>query len=175
VAESLRAVSATRILRIAARFDGFLATVVSGILILLVAAMTTVVFLQVFYRYFLAQSLSWSEELARYLFVWISLLGAALAVQKRGHFGMELFYDMLPAQARRIARIVISLLMGTAILVILVQGLLLYQKVAHQYSPAMGISMGLAYGSLPVGAGLMAVHLLVILFRDVFGEDEMRP
>ena len=56
--------------------------------------------------------------------------------------------------------------MGTVVLVLIIYGITLIQKTALQESPAMGISMSWAYASLPVGAALMAIHLLVIFLKD---------
>ena len=148
------------------RIDHILAKAEAAVLITLVAVMTVVVFLQVVYRYVLTQPLHWSEELARYLFVWLSLLGATLGLQKRGHFGLDFFYRMLPQKRRRFLQFVIYLLMGGVLLVILIQGIKLVQITAVQESPAMGISMGWAYGCLPVAAALMTIHLAAIFFKD---------
>ena len=153
-------------------FDNLLARGEAAALILLVSVMTVVVFLQVIYRYALTQPLYWSEEVARYLFVWISIVGAALGLQKRGHFGLDLFYKMLPNKGRRFLEFIIYLLMGVVVLVILVQGISLVEKTSLQESPAMGISMGWAYACLPVGAALMAIHLLVIIIREAMGKLE---
>jgi TRAP-type C4-dicarboxylate transport system permease small subunit len=154
------------LLRTLTKLDNSLAKAEAAVLITLVAVMTVVVFLQVVYRYVLTQPLHWSEELARYLFVWLSILGATLGLQKRGHFGLDFFYRMFPDKGRRILQFLIYLLMGSVILVILVQGIKLVQITVLQESPAMGISMGWAYGCLPVAAALMAIHLLVIFFKD---------
>jgi TRAP-type C4-dicarboxylate transport system permease small subunit len=148
------------------RADQLLAKVEGWSLIILVAVMTVVVLLQVIYRYLLTQPLDWSEELARYLFVWISMLGAALSVQKRGHFGMDFFFRKFSEKVRRIITYLIYLSMGGVVFVILVEGIVLVQRTAAQTSPAMEISMGLAYACLPVGAALMAIHLLVIILKE---------
>jgi TRAP-type C4-dicarboxylate transport system permease small subunit len=148
------------------RLDDLLAKGEAAVLMVLVAAMTVVVFLQVIYRYVLTQPLYWSEEVARYLFVWLSILGAALGLQKGGHFGLDLFYRMLPSQGRRFLKFMIYLLMGGVILVLLVQGIVLVQKTAAQQSPAMELSMGWAYACLPVGAALMVIHLLVVIIKE---------
>jgi TRAP-type C4-dicarboxylate transport system permease small subunit len=153
-------------LRVITKLDNLLAKAEAVVLITLVAVMTVVVFLQVVYRYVLTQPLHWSEEMARFLFVWLSILGATLGLQKRGHFGLDFFYRMLPNKGRRFLQFIIYLLMGCVILVILVQGIKLVQTTVLQESPAMGISMGWAYACLPVGAALMAVHLLVIFIND---------
>jgi TRAP-type C4-dicarboxylate transport system permease small subunit len=154
------------LLRTLTKVDHILAKAEAAVLITLVAVMTVVVFLQVVYRYVLTQPLHWSEELARYLFVWLSILGATLGLQKRGHFGLDFFYRMFPDKGRRILQFLIYLLMGSVILVILVQGIKLVQITVLQESPAIGISMGWAYACLPVGAVLMAIHLLVISLKD---------
>jgi TRAP-type C4-dicarboxylate transport system permease small subunit len=154
------------------RFDNLLARGEAAALILLVSVMTVVVFLQVVYRYALTQPLYWSEEVARYLFVWISIFGAALSVQRRGHFGLDLFYKMLPNKGRRFLEFIIYLLMGVVVLVILVQGISLVEKTSLQESPAMAISMGWAYACLPVGAALMAIHLLAMIIKEAMGKLE---
>jgi TRAP-type C4-dicarboxylate transport system permease small subunit len=154
------------------KFDNLLAKGEGAILISLVAIMTVVVFLQVVYRYVLMQPLHWSEELARYLFVWLSILGAALGLQKRGHFGLDAFFRMLPMGGKRALGLLIPLLIGFVVVVILIQGITLVQKTILQESPAMGISMGWAYACLPVGAALMAIHLLVIIFKDMINKSE---
>lgn len=161
------------VLRTLTRFDDLLARTEAAFLITLVAVMTTVVFLQVVYRYVLTQPLYWSEELARYLFVWLSVLGAALGLQKRGHFGLDIIFRMLPRRTKRCMGFLVHLLMGVVIVVILVQGIILVQKTALQESPAMGISMGWAYACLPVGAALMAIHLAIIFLKDVVGRPEI--
>jgi TRAP-type transport system small permease protein len=156
----------TNALRIAAKVDELIAKGEAAALILIASVMTIVVFLQVLFRYVLAQPLHWSEEIARYLFVWLSIVGAALGLQKRGHFGLDLFYRMLPEKGRKLMGWVIHLLIGTVVVVILTQGITLVQKTSLQESPAMGISMGWAYAALPVGAALMAIHLLVIFLKE---------
>jgi TRAP-type C4-dicarboxylate transport system permease small subunit len=153
-------------IRALTKFDNFLAKGEAAVLIVFVAGMTLVVFLQVVYRYVLVRPLYWSEELARYMFVWLSMFGAALGLQKQGHFGLDLFYKMLSDRWRKRAGFLIHLLMGALILVILVQGIFLVQKTALQDSPAMGIPMSWAYACLPVCAALMAVHLFVIFLKD---------
>ncbi len=153
-------------LRSLTKLDYLLAKGEAGVLILLVSAMTFIVFLQVIYRYVLIQPLYWSEEMARYLFIWLSILGAVLGLQKRGHFGLDFFYRMVPNQERGFLQLLIHLLMGAVSLVILIHGVKLVQATSLQKSPAMGISMGWAYACLPVGASLMAIHLMVMMIKD---------
>ncbi len=154
------------------KVDNILARGEAWTLIALVAAMTVTVFLQVIYRYVLAQPLQWSEELARFLFVWIALLGAALCVHKRAHFGMDFFVAMLSQRGMRVIAIVVYILMGAVMVVLLVFGIVLVQKTAAQQSPAMEVSMGWVYACLPLGATLMLIHLISILVQEAIGTTE---
>ncbi len=154
------------ILRTLTKFDDILAKVEAVALVTLLSVMTVVVFLQVVYRYVLNQPLHWSEELARYLFVWLSILGATLALQKRGHFGLDVLFRIFPKQLKSYMAVLICFLMGIVIFVIFVEGMTLVRKTALQDSPAMGIPMSWAYASLPVGGALMGIHLIVILLKD---------
>ena len=156
------------------RLDRILAGVEAWVLIALLVVMTTVVFLQVIYRYVLTQPLYWSEEFARYLFVWLSIIGAALGLQKRGHFGLDILFRMIPGQLKRFAGLAIHLLTGIVVLVILGEGILLVVKTASQESPAMGIPMSWAYACLPVGAALMMIHLVVIFLKDTYDRERVR-
>ncbi len=148
------------------KLDDLLAKAEEWTLVALVVVMSGVVFLQVVYRYLLAQPLQWSEELARYAFVWISLFGAALSVRRRGHFGMDFFLRMLPARGRRVLTAFVHLAMGAVMVVLLINGVLLVEKTAAQRSPAMEISMGWAYACVPIGAALMLIHLVAIAVRE---------
>jgi TRAP-type C4-dicarboxylate transport system permease small subunit len=110
--------------------------------------------------------LYWSEELSRYLFVWLSILGATIALQKRGHFGVDIFFLMLPEKGRHFMKLLSVLLVGALALVILIHGISLVEKTSTQYSPAMEIPMNWAYASLPVGAALMLIHTAVIVLKE---------
>ncbi len=154
------------------KFDNLLAKGEEWFLIGLVVIMTVVVLLQVIYRYVLTQPLYWSEEMARYLFVWISIVGAALSVQRRGHFGMDFFFRKLPRKGRRLLTFGIYLLMGVVVLVLLVEGIVLVQKTAAQQSPAMELSMAWAYAALPAGAALMSLHLLMLILKETVKRPE---
>ena len=154
------------LVRALTRVDDGLAMVEEWVLIALVAAMSGVVFLQVIYRYALAQPLQWSEELARYLFAWICLLGAALGVRKRAHFGINFFLRVESVRAGRIIMFSAYLVMGIVAVALLVNGVFLVQKTAAQRSPAMEISMAWPYACVPAGAALMLVHLFSLALRE---------
>jgi TRAP-type C4-dicarboxylate transport system permease small subunit len=69
-----------------------------------------VVFLQFFTRYILNDSLAWTEEIARYLLIGVTFIGAVMATRKQSHIAVEFMYRWIPRTGRRIAQTVIDVL-----------------------------------------------------------------
>ena len=82
---------------VAIGLDRLLAGVEAAAIVVLVCVLTAITFAQVAARYVLGDPLIWSEEAARYLFVWVSMIGAALAIREGGHFGLDLLIRRAPA------------------------------------------------------------------------------
>src|SRR5437867_2710988 len=115
------------------------------VLVGLLLIMSTVVFMQVVFRYFLHFPLAWSEELARFLFVWVSLLGAAIGVKQRAHFGFGLLLHALPAGARRAALVAIDVAMLWFAYLLTATGLSGLQTALIQRSPVLNVSLAWVY------------------------------
>jgi TRAP-type C4-dicarboxylate transport system permease small subunit len=133
----------------------------------LMVAITAVVFLQVVSRYVFNYPFDWPEELARYLFVWVALLGAALALRRGAHFSIDALLKRFPAKWR----LIISLLIHTALeiftLVVSVKGFQLALRVREQLSPGMEVSMTYAYLSVPVSFAIMFKYILSEIYALV--------
>ena len=76
-------------------------TVVRAVCIVQAAALFIIVVLAVIGRYVFGRSLTWTEEVPRYLLIWISFLGAAAGVAQREHVGFDVLFNALPAAVRR--------------------------------------------------------------------------
>jgi TRAP-type C4-dicarboxylate transport system permease small subunit len=148
------------------RFFDLVEKALDAILILMMVVMGSSIFIQVFSRYIVNRPTSWSEELARYLFVWITFLGGAVVIRKRRHVDVSFLTDRLP---RRVTA-VLYLIADLAVLFFL--GALAWAGfgitgVAHrQLSAAMEFPMSFAYGAMPVGAVLMFLSLTATIFRE---------
>ena len=123
------------------------------------------VFLQVVMRYFFQRSLTWSEEIARFLFLWMVWLGAALATKYDRHLKIELFLGKMSNSLRKKVDIVSMLIWISFSFFLFWKGaeltkVLIYR---HQLSPVLEIPMACAYAAVPAGAGLMLLRLLVQL------------
>jgi TRAP-type C4-dicarboxylate transport system permease small subunit len=132
--------------------------VIDQVLVLLCGIMVVAVFLQVIFRYVIHFSLSWSEELARYTFTWLAMLGAAVAVRRHAHFTLEVLVRWLPARIAGSLIVLGGLGILAFLLVLTVQGVLWAIAYSDMVSPAMQIGYYLVVASVPVSAGLMMVE-----------------
>ncbi len=118
---------------------------------------------QVAGRYVFGHAPGWSEELSRYLMLWVTMLGAAAALRSGGHLSVTALVDSLGARG-----VAVVLALRDAVVVI-AAGLLAWQGFwfaelnGAQESAAMEIPMTVPYGALPVGAALIVV--MVVLSR----------
>lgn len=120
--------------------------------------------LQVFTRFVLNNSLSWTEELARYAFIWSNLLGAAICTEKCSHATVTAITDILPEKVQTVLKILVNLLVVLIAFVLVKYGWKVVMSTRMQLSPALRISMSYVYASAPVCGILImfyaAVHLI---------------
>lgn len=133
-----------------------------------VAAIVVIIFYSVVMRYVFLRPPAWAEELSRFIFIWIIMLGAVLVTREQSHIEFVLFIDLLPKRLRWVSSILIRLLMVAFCGVMVQQGLKIYPIVAEASSPTFGISMGWLYLSIPVGGFLMGICILWNIFKLVF-------
>jgi TRAP-type C4-dicarboxylate transport system permease small subunit len=150
-----------------------------AVLVFMMIVMAGSVVLQVTSRYVFNNPTSWSEELARYLFVWITFLGAAVVIRKRRHVDVTVLTDRLPPSAAKVVYLVsdVAVLFMLGALTWAGAGLAI---MAHrQLSAAMDLPMSLAYSAMPVGTGLMFVFLVATMIwewkegRRIGGGDQL--
>ena len=137
------------------------------VLFLLMAGMVVAISAQVWYRFILNDPLSWSEELGRYMFVWISFIGAAVGIRYRVHLGIDLLEKMVSAGAYRYLAVMVNLLIQIFLVVVVYQGFDIIKVVQFQTSASMGIPMTYPYAAVPVGALLMLINSLRLSWEIV--------
>lgn len=140
-------------------------------LIALMVAMTVIVFLQVVFRYVLEAPLGWSEEVARFLFVWVTFLGAANLVRLGQHVAVATFVEMFPKSIRIASKVTGHLIVLLCSVMFFVGGVGITIKEWIQLSPALQIEMGWIYLVMPVAAALMIVWVIVDLVATVLEES----
>ena len=140
--------------------------IVQFTLVGMVGVMTVIIILQVFMRYLFLFSLSWSEEVARYLMIWVSFLGASLALKYGFHIGVEFVINRIPKKMRGWINLTAKLGVLFFLIYFTIGGFRLSWAVRDQDSPALLFSMAYAYLSAPVGGVFMIIQLLSLLVED---------
>jgi len=146
----------------------------SWLLILLMSLMVITVSWQVATRYLLHSPSSYTEELATYLLIWISLLGSAYALRKRAHLGIDILVRRLATQQRRSTQIMAYgvIVVFSLITFVFGGGWLVYVTLdLKQLSAAFQIPIGYVYTVLPLSGLLMIYYSLVAIHKIRQGED----
>lgn len=158
----------TGVRRFVLGLDRLLGRLEAMLLAAMVAAITVVTFAQVFTRYVTEDPLIWTEEVARYLFVWITLIGAAAGVRVHAHYGLDILRRYAPPLHTALGAVTMLIVAGF-LLLLLYTGIAETRQAALQISPALQVRMHWAYLALPVGAGLALWHVLAHWVRSGIG------
>ncbi|MBP6019822.1 MAG: TRAP transporter small permease [Burkholderiaceae bacterium] len=140
-----------------------------SLLVILLSMMSLLIGAQVFMRYVMHDSLTWSEELARYCFIWATYLGVSCAVKHKAHICVEALTERLPLAARHYATILSHALFILFAVMVMKEGYALTLKVFAfgQKSSAMGLPMGYIYLAPTVGFGLVIIRLLQSIYQEI--------
>lgn len=130
--------------------------------------MSVVVFAQVIFR-LTAGSLPWSEELARYLMIYMVYVGTSIGVKRGTHIAVEVIMDRCPPTVQKIVEILVDLMMIAAFVILCYYGMKIVTLTMVQKSPAMQIKMGYVYLSMVVGGALMLLHCINNLVNTITG------
>lgn len=137
--------------------------ILAKVLILIMAIMVINVLWQVFSRYFLGEPSSFTDELARYLMIWIGILGAAYVSGRNSHVAIDVLpsrlNDTKQKKIKTIVQILIILFSSTAL--VIGGGRLVYiTYVLQQFSPALQMPLSLVYMVIPV-SGILIIYYKV--------------
>ncbi|MBA4339714.1 MAG: TRAP transporter small permease [Hyphomonas sp.] len=130
--------------------------------------MTAIVGWQVFGRYVLNSTPSWSEEAALTLMIWFVSLAAAAGVRQGFHIRIVAVEDAVPAGVRKIMQLASNLVVAACGLAMLVWGGELVILTWDHVIPSLGISRGLAYLGLPISGALMALYAFERAFEVLY-------
>ena len=140
--------------------------------------MTLIVGWQVFGRYVLNSSPSWSEQAALTLMIWYVSLAAAAGVREGFHIRIVALENAVGPRAKRAVRIASDLVVAGCGLAMAVWGAQLVARTWEHTIPSLGIPRGLAYAGLPIAGVLIALYALERLLEEAEGEtveDEEDP
>lgn len=156
------------ILKASERLDYY----VKKVLVLLISIILLITITQVTLRYVFRESIYWSAELTRYLFIWIAFIGGSSAFKEKAHLSIDIVKDWLGKQSRRLRIIfaaVVQLVIFVSMVTLFVYGLKMTVINAPKLSIAMGISMSYPFACIPIAALIMTIHSLanfIGIWRD---------
>ena len=141
--------------------------VVNILIIILFGVQVVVVFIQVIARYIFNNPFSWSEEMARYIQVWMILLVSSICVRKNAHFAIDYLTYKLNFRYKKILDIVVNLILLFYIFIITTYGWRIVVTIFSfgQTSPAMLMPLYLIYLAIPVSGVLMFLEVLIRLLK----------
>ena len=137
------------------------------------ALMSAIIVAQVFFRYVLNNSLSWSEELARYLFIWTIYIGISYGVKMDKHVAVDAVYSYMPKGVKKYyAMIAYALFLLFAVAIVYYGVTVVGMQISSgQVSPAMGLPMQYVYVAPVVGMVLTVIRLVQKIIEAAKAEE----
>lgn len=144
--------------------------VLEWMLIVLMGIMVINVLWQVFTRFVLRNPSSYTEELARYLLIWVGLLGASYAVSKKMHLAIDIFTSRLTGNIKQYSELFINLCIFLFALFVMVLGgirLVNITLTLQQISAALQIKLGYVYLALPLSGALIMFYTAIFFIEHL--------
>ena len=151
---------ARRLWRFAQEIEEHVATLLMVVLLVVVA-------LQVFTRYVTGAPLAWTEELARYLFIYLVFVGASGAIRSRSHVRIDMFARRIPPLPRLVLFLAINLLILATMALIAWWGWSSALRMATRRAVTMDFSMAVVYAAIPIAAALMMLRTALQMRTDL--------
>jgi len=129
------------------------------VVMVLMAILVVIVVASVVFRYILHSPLTWSEEVGRYMMIWLGFLAASIAIRDGLHVGVDFVVQWSPPGLamwlRRLGRAALAIFL----LIVMGYGFVLVSNLWDQWSPVLNVRMTWPYLAIPVGSLLMLVQL----------------
>lgn len=146
-----------------------------GVCVALFAAILVTMVLQVAFRYVLATPLTWTEELARYLYIWACWLGAPVAMRRGNHIVIAFVQDRLPGRLARVVGLVTQAAALVFLVQLLIQGTILTVKSHSVDAITVPIPWSAIYMAAPISAFLMILLTVEAMWTALVPATEVGP
>lgn len=146
------------------KWIGYLNKGLGVIVGLMMGVMAILIIAQIGGRFF-DMPIHWSEELARYLMVYVVMLGAALALGNNRLIAIEVLPELLGPKKRRWLKIGLILISMFFFIILFMEGVAMTDRVQMQTAAGLGISMSIPYAAIPVGAFFLFINSISVLLQ----------
>jgi TRAP-type C4-dicarboxylate transport system permease small subunit len=144
--------------------------VLSRTSIMIMSLLVLTVTLQVFMRYVVGSPVTFTEELSRFLLIWLGLFAASYAYRQRMHLAMDLLVQNLKGGKRKFLNVIIHSIIALFSLLVMVYGgihLVILTWVLDQHSPALGVSMSVVYLVLPLSGIAIVIYAIDFILQEL--------
>ncbi len=148
------------------RLSDRLAWLVDRVCIALMVLLVLDVWLGVLVRYLWPLPITFMEEAARYLMIWVALLAVSSCISRREHIGVQAVFGALPLGARRVLLLVLDLLGIAFFALLFFYGIGMVDRGGRTFTMIYGVSKALPFAAVPVAAAIAVVQLALVAVRD---------
>jgi TRAP-type C4-dicarboxylate transport system permease small subunit len=141
--------------------------IIKYLIAILLTGMVVLVFTNVISRYFLNFAIAWTEEVSRFMFIWLVFLGAVLAYVNDEHLRLDILERKFSEKSGQVVAVICDLIVMYAIYLITAGGLNLAVQSLNWLSPAVSFSYGIVYSVVPICGGLMFLQTLLKSYYHV--------
>ncbi len=131
--------------------------------------MAIIVAVQVFFRYVLNQSLFWSEELARFLLVWLTFFGASVAYYRKANPGIDILYSRMSSSIRKTSAVLVHLASIMLFCVMIFYGCQFAYFIRLQITPALQLPKWIILSIIPISGLILLFHGITFLVNELKG------
>lgn len=157
-------------------FKNALTRFLGTVSVILFAILICVTVWQVFSRQVLHAPSTWSEELSKVLFVWLSFSGSAFLFGERGHIAVDFIARMLPLSAQRILQIFVQVILVVFAVLAMIWGGYLASSIAwNQQMTALPLALGWIYVIIPIAGVFIAIFAVIDLISVATGREPAYP
>ncbi len=145
------------------------------ILFVIVVAILFCVTLQVFSRYLLNAPVTFTEELVRFLLIWLGLLGGAYTFGVKGHIALTLLLDKFSLKIKNILNIFIDcIVLFLALFVLIIGGIKLISITHNQLSSVLVLPMWLVYSCTPISGSIIIFYQIYYIIKNILSVKEAK-
>jgi TRAP-type C4-dicarboxylate transport system permease small subunit len=156
------------------RVMDWITTIVKYVMLVQASTIFFIICLAVFTRYLLTYVPSWSEEVPRYLLVWISYLGAALAVKYKEHISLDFFFNLMPVRARQVGHLILNVLIAIVGVIMLVFGIGLVRQFGDDLMESIAVKNFWLYLAMPISGALIVLYIIQDTMKGILGLGEQK-
>ena len=142
---------------------------IDNAVVVVFSSMIIISFLQVFFRYVLNRPLFASEEIARLFAVWLTFLGASLAIRYREHISVDILYVRVPSKVQGVFNLLSDIFLFIFHVFLVVEGTKLSYMFRGFESHALRFSMSFFFSALPITAFFILIFLVQSIREDIRG------